>query len=219
MKMGDDLMSRTMRTTRVIGLFAAMAAGAAMIGFGSVKPEAKVGEKAPNFTLVDVEGVEHTLSEYTEKGQTVVLEWFNPDCPFVKKYYRKDTGTMNALASEFKDQGVTWLRINSAREGHSTTGEARLSKAVKQYNLQTPILLDYKGEVGRTYGAKRTPEMYVVDSEGVLRYHGSMCSDKGGTNIGEEIFVRSAIEAVLAGETVATSETKAFGCSIKYARP
>ena len=148
-----------------------------------------------------------------------MLEWFNPDCPFVKKHYREDTGTMNALASEFKDQGVTWLRINSAREGHPTTGKARLEKAIENYNIQTPILLDYTGKVGRTYGAKRTPEMYVIDREGVLRYHGAMCSDKGATNVGDEVYVRSALTAVLAGETVTTPETKAYGCSIKYARP
>lgn len=215
-------MIRTMKAGRMMGLVAAVAAGAAMIGFAARSGDdvkAVVGEQAPDFTLVDHKGVEHTLSDYAEQGQTVVLEWYNPDCPFVKKHYREDTGTMNALASEFKDQGVTWLRVNSAREGHATTGDARLSKAVKQHNLQTPILLDYSGKVGRTYGAKRTPEMYVIDGEGVLRYHGAMCSDKGATNIGEEVYVRSALTAVLAGETVTKAETKAYGCSIKYARP
>ncbi len=211
-------MIKTLKSKRAIGLFAAIAAGAAMIGFTASGPnhKAELGQPAPAFTLVDVDGVEHTLSDYTEKGQTVVLEWFNPDCPFVKKYYREDTGTMNTLASEFKDRGVTWLRINSAREGHSTTGASRLNKAVEQYNLKTPILLDYTGDVGHAYGAKRTPEMYVIDSQGVLRYHGSMCSDKGAADIGDEIYVRSALEAVLAGETVEKSETKPFGCAIKY---
>ena len=73
--------------------------------------------------------------------------------------------------------------------------------------------------MGRTYGAKRTPEMYVIDTDGVLRYHGAICSDKGATNVGEEVYVRSALNAVLAGETVAKTETKAYGCSVKYARP
>ena len=214
-------MSPVMKASRMFGVFAAIAAGAAMIGFsgapGDVK--AKVGDKAPDFTLVDVEGNEHTLSDYTAKGQTVVLEWFNPDCPFVRKHYREDTGTMNALAAEFKGQNVTWLRVNSAKEGHPTTGADRLNRAVKEFNIQTPILLDYSGDVGRTYGAKRTPEMYVIDTDGVLRYHGAICSDKGATNVGEEVYVRSALNAVLAGETVAKTETKAYGCSVKYARP
>ncbi len=211
-------MIRTLKSKRALGLFTAIAASAAMIGFTASAPEAKakIGQPAPGFTLVDVEGVEHTLSDYTEQGQTVVLEWFNPDCPFVKKYYRDDTGTMNTLASEYKDRGVTWLRINSAREGHNTTGEARTNKAIEQYNLETPVLFDYSGDVGHAYGAKRTPEMYVIDSQGVLRYHGSMCSDKGAMAIGDELYVRSALDSVLAGETVETSKTKAFGCSIKY---
>ncbi len=212
-----------LKSRRAIALIAAVASGAAMIGLSIAPPkaEAKIGKPAPKFTLVDVQGVEHTLSDYTEQGQIVVLEWFNPDCPFVKKYYRDDTGTMNALASEFKDKGVTWLRVNSAREGHPTTGQARMARAIEQFKLQTPILLDYSGKVGRTYGAKRTPELYVIDAQGVLRYHGAMCSDKdrGAMNIGDEIYVRSALEAILAGETIATTETKAYGCSIKYARP
>lgn len=189
-----------------------------MLGAGSVeqaKP-VEIGAKAPGFTLTDLNGKEHTLSEYTAKGKTVVLEWFSPDCPFVKKHYREDTGTMLAIEQDMKDQPVVWLRINSARKGHPTTGVEHNKKAAQDWGITTPILLDETGSVGMSYNAKRTPEMYIINKEGVLVYHGAIDNRSDASAPGDVNYVRNALQQVLAGETVTTTETKAYGCGVKY---
>ncbi|MCA9274830.1 MAG: thioredoxin family protein [Phycisphaerales bacterium] len=189
-----------------------------MLGAGSLE-QAKPGEigaKAPDFTLVDTDGKEHTLSEYTKQGKTVVLEWFSPECPFVKKHYREDTGTMLAIQDEMKDQPVVWLRINSGRKGHPSTGVERNKQAAADWGINTAILLDDTGKVGMSYNAKRTPEMYVIDAQGVLRYHGAIDNRNDAAMPGDVNYVRNALQQVLAGETVTTTQTKAYGCGVKY---
>ena len=176
---------------------------------------AKVGEAAPAFTLTDLGGTSHNLSDF--KGKVVVLEWFNPECPFVKKHYREDTQTMNTLAKEFEGQGVVWIRVNSGAEGKQGASLEENTEAAKDWSITGPILRDLTGVVGKQYGAKRTPEMYVIDAEGVLRYHGAIDNDKSAKTIGDVNYVRDALKAVLAGETVTTAETQAYGCSVKYA--
>lgn len=189
-----------------------------MLGAGSLeqaKP-AEIGAKAPDFTLVDTDGKEHTLSEYTKQGKTVVLEWFSPECPFVKKHYREDTGTMLAIQDDMKDQPVVWLRINSGRKGHPSTGVERNKQAAADWGINTAILLDDTGKVGMSYDAKRTPEMYVIDAQGVLRYHGAIDNRNDAAMPGDVNYVRNALQQVLAGETVTTTQTKAYGCGVKY---
>lgn len=189
-----------------------------MLGAGSLE-QAKPGEigaKAPDFTLKDTDGKEHTLSEYTKQGKTVVLEWFSPECPFVKKHYREDTGTMLAIQDEMKDQQVVWLRINSGRKGHPSTGVERNKEAAADWGINTAILLDDTGKVGTSYNAKRTPEMYVIDAQGVLRYHGAIDNRNDAAMPGDVNYVRNALQQVLAGETVTTTQTKAYGCGVKY---
>ena len=190
----------------------------AMMGAGTVDQSgpAEVGAKAPDFTLVDINGKEHTLSDYTEKGHTVVLEWFNPDCPFVKKHYRDDTGTMLGIQRDMKDEKVTWLLVNSGRKGHSTTGVDRNKKAVDAWGITAPVLLDESGKVGMAYNAKRTPEMYIIDAQGMLRYHGAIDDRDDAAAPGKTNYVRNALQQVLAGETVTKSKTKAYGCGVKY---
>jgi peroxiredoxin len=190
----------------------------AMMGAGALQDSkpAEIGAKAPDFTLVDINGKKHTLSDYTAKGHTVVLEWFNPDCPFVKKHYREDTGTMLAIQQDMKDEKVTWLLINSGRADHSTTGVERNSKAVDDWGITAPVLLDESGKVGMAYNAKRTPEMYIIDAQGVLRYHGAIDDRSDAAAPGKTNYVRNALQQVLAGETVTTTQTKAYGCSVKY---
>lgn len=189
-----------------------------MMGAGNLETAKpiEVGAKAPDFTLTDINGEKHTLSDYTKEGKTVVLEWFSPDCPFVKKHYRDDTGTMLAIQNDMKDQPVVWLRINSAREGHPTTGVVHNKAAADNWGITTPILLDGSGQVGNSYNAKRTPEMYIIDDQGVLRYHGAIDNDSKASKPGEVNYVRNALQQVLAGETVTKSTTKAYGCSVKY---
>ena len=196
--------------------------GGAMIGAGHADREIeqakpiKIGQKAPDFTLTDLQGNEHTLSEYTQAGKTVVLEWFSPECPFVKKHYRPDTGTMLKIQEDVKEEPVVWLRINSARKGHPSTGVEANKKAAEQWGITSPILLDESGEVGLSFNAKRTPEMYIIDSSGTLAYHGAIDNRRDAAAPGDVNYVSKALHEVLAGETVTTAETKAYGCSIKY---
>ena len=199
-------------------LFALSAAfTGSMLGAGAIEQApAEIGAKAPDFTLTDIDGKKHTLSDYTAEGKTVVLEWFSPECPFVKKHYREDTGTMLAIENEMKDEPVVWLRINSARKGHPSTGVDRNKEAAKDWNIKTPILLDESGKVGQSYNAKRTPEMYIIDTQGVLRYHGAIDNRNDAAMPGDVNYVRNALQQVLAGETVTTTTTKAYGCGVKY---
>lgn len=210
--------TRSKLRTVVVGAIAAVGFGVAMLGVGNLEsaPKATVGQPAPDFTLTDLDGVEHSLSDYTSKGQTVVLEWFSPSCPFVKKHYRDDTMTMNTMQSDFKDESVVWLRINSAKANHPSAA-AKLNKSTaEKWSITTPILMDPEGSVGRTYKAKRTPEMYIINADGVLVYHGAI-DDRGDIQAPGEInYVRNGLNELIAGDSITTSTTKAYGCSIKY---
>lgn len=210
----------TMRLTKSRAIFFAISAavtGSMMAAGPSQQSQPiEIGAKAPDFTLTDTSGKEHTLSQYTAKGQTVVLEWFSPDCPFVKKHYRADTGTMLAIQQEMKDEPVVWLRINSARAGHPSTGVERNAQTAKAWGIQTPILLDESGQVGMSYNAKRTPEMYIINKDGVLAYHGAIDNLSDASSPGDVNYVRNALQQVMAGETVTNSQNKPYGCGIKY---
>ncbi len=175
------------------------------------------GEKAPMFTLKDTEGKEHSLKDVLAKDSTkaVVIEWFNPDCPFVKKHHDNAT-TMTDLAKNHKNDGVVWMAINSGAEGKQGAGIDRNKKAIEQYSINYPVLMDMDGKVGKAYGAKRTPEMYVIAKDGTIVYHGAIDSDRSPRNMGEINYVADALKAHLAGETVATQRTQAYGCSVKY---
>ncbi len=217
----------TLKTRWGVGL-AILASGLAMAGavtgmmttteaMGQAKDEvAQIGDPAPDFTLVDLEGTEHTLSQYTAEGSIVVLEWFNPTCPFVRKHYREDTKTMVKMQAEFADQGVVWLRINSGHEGHVTAGLELNTKTADAWGITTPILRDLEGTAGRAYGAKRTPAMYVIDASGVLVYRGAIDNRVDSIAPGDVNFVHAALKSTLAGEPVAKTSTKAYGCSVKY---
>ena len=161
---------------------------------------AELGQAAPNFTLLDVKGKTHTLSEYTADGKIVVLEWFNPDCPFVKKHYdNSDQQTMNTLAREFKGDDVVWLAINSGAAGLQGAGLERNRRAVDEWNIQYPVLLDMGGAVGKAYGATTTPHMFVIDADGVLVYNGAIDNNRGGRagDIGDVNFVQAALTDVI----------------------
>lgn len=175
------------------------------------------GEKAPMFTLKDTEGKEHNLKDLLAKDSTkaVVIEWFNPDCPFVVKHHENNT-TMKDLAKKYADQGVVWMAINSGAEGLQGAGIERNKKAIEGWKIGYPVLMDMSGDVGRQYGAKRTPEMYVIAKDGTIVYHGAIDSDRSARNLGEINYVDEALKAHLAGETVATQRTQAYGCTVKY---
>ncbi|MFN7728710.1 MAG: thioredoxin family protein [Bdellovibrio sp.] len=178
---------------------------------------AEIGKAAPGFKLTGADGKEHSLSQY--KGKTVVLEWFNNECPYVKKHY--DVGNMQKLQTEAAAKGTVWLTINSSapgKQGHLTTdAAAKLRTERKMAN--TSLLLDPKGTVGSLYGAKTTPHMYVIDPKGVLAYAGAIDSDSSAdpkTIAGANNYVSEALAAVAEGKAVKTTTTKPYGCSVKY---
>jgi len=175
---------------------------------------AKIGEAAPDFTLKDVDGKEHHLAELTKAGKIVVLEWFNPDCPVSKAYHSGDM-TMKKVSGEFAGKDVVWLAVNSGAAGHEGAGLERNQKAVKEYQIAYPLLLDESGAVGRLYGAKTTPHMFVIGKDGKLDYAGAI-DDSSGRGPGKTNYVREAVNALLAGKDIAVKESKSFGCSVKY---
>jgi peroxiredoxin len=176
-----------------------------------------VGSVAPDFSLNDAKGKTHSLSQY--KGKYIVLEWFNPECPFVKKHY--GGGHMQNLQKEFTDKGVAWLTIDSNAPG--TEGSLSPEQAEKVTNAwkmhETALLLDPDGKVGRAYGAKNTPNMVVINPEGKIIYQGAI--DSKATPNPADIpsstnYVKVALEESLAGKPVSNPKTKPYGCSVKY---
>jgi peroxiredoxin len=197
------------------GMSAPTAAKESMKPAEPATPSIKVGEKAPDFTLTDTDGKKHTLSDYAKAGKIVVLEWFNPDCPFIKKHHTKAT-TMNDLAAEQQKKDVVWLAINSGAPGKQGAGLERNKAAKTEYKMNYPILLDEAGTVGRMYGAKTTPHMFVIAKDGTLIYKGAIDDDKSPDKVGATLYVRTAVNSYAAGEKVEPSETTSYGCSVKY---
>lgn len=183
----------------------------------SANDKATVGETAPEFTLVDSNGNEHSLSDF--RGQFVVLEWLNHDCPFVRKFY--NVGKMQELQEYYTGKGVVWLSIISSREGeqgHMTPAQINQANADKNV-FATAVLIDEPGTVGRMYDARTTPHMFVINPDGVLLYDGAI-DNKPTANPadieGAENYVVAALNAAMNGEPVAVSTTRPYGCSVKY---
>ncbi len=180
---------------------------------------ATVGLVAPDFTLIDQNGTQHSLSDF--EGSPVVLEWFNHGCPFVKKFYSQ--GDMPAMQARFTDQEVVWLSICSSAEGQQgyfMPEEA--TNVVEQHDMSsTALLRDADGSVGRLYGAKTTPHMFVIDATGVLVYDGAIDSvnSTDPADIADATnHVAETLDALLAGETIEPRKTQSYGCSVKYAK-
>ncbi len=180
-------------------------------------PGAKVGTVAPAFTIDATTGKHVSLADY--KGQLVVLEWTNHDCPYVRKHY--DSGNMQALQKDATGQGVVWLTLISSSpgtQGFVTAGQADELTTTRKAS-PTAVLLDPTGAVGKMYGATNTPHMYVVDKAGLLVYAGAI-DDRPTTRRsdvqGAQNYVREALQAVSAGQPVKTPVTRAYGCTVKY---
>ena len=177
----------------------------------------KIGAPAPAFTATDVNGKSHSLADY--KGKTVVLEWNNPECPFVQKHY--GSGNMQALQKSASQNGVVWLTINSSADGTQGNMKPQVAKQwlAAQKAAPAAYLLDEKGTVGRLYEAKTTPHMYVIDPKGTLVYMGAI-DDKPTANPDDiktaKNYVTAALTSVKAGQPVADTATKPYGCSVKY---
>lgn len=175
-----------------------------------------IGDAAPDFTLTDLDGKPFQLA--SQRGKVVVLEWFNPDCPYVKHAHKE--GTLSDGAGRWQQKGVVWLAINSGAPGKQGTGKERNLAARTEYNLGHPIALDEDGKVGKLYGATRTPELFVINAEGKLVYHGAAYQmPDGGEALTPETprWLDAALDAVLAGKPVVEAQTKPVGCSVKYA--
>ncbi len=191
-----------------LGLLASEASAAAV-----------VGEKAPAFSATDTNGKARSLDEF--KGKLVVLEWWNPECPFVGKHY--GSGNMQKLQKEWTAKGVVWLTIDSSAQGHQGYVDATQANAMmkEKGGAPTAVLLDHDGTLGRAYGAKTTPHMFVIDRDGKLAYAGGI-DDKPSTDRADvpaaTNFVEAALGELTAGKPVTTKSSQPYGCSVKYAQ-
>lgn len=179
--------------------------------------EAVPGKPAPTFEVKDAQGKTHTLAD--SKGKWLVLEWFNKDCPYVKKHY--ESGNMQSLQKAYTEKGVTWLTVISSakgKQGHlDPAGAVRVFKENK--SATHAVLLDESGTMGRAYGAKTTPHMYVIDPKGNVVYAGGI-DDNDSANpkvIPKSTnYVKAALDAAMADKKVEVSSARPYGCSVKY---
>ncbi|MBP7831233.1 MAG: thioredoxin family protein [Kiritimatiellae bacterium] len=187
--------------------------GLALIVWAEIGPDTS----APDFSLADVTGATHALSSF--RGKYVVLEWFNYDCPFVKKHY--GGGHMQALQKKYTDEGVAWLAICSSapgKQGHYAA-EQMAAMALERKGAATAVLLDPDGKVGRLYGAKTTPHIFIIDPDGKLIYQGaidSVPSTDPADIPGAVNYVQVTLDAARAGQPVEKKVTAPYGCSVKY---
>lgn len=179
--------------------------------------DAKLNELAPNFKLVDSNNKEHSLSDF--KGKVVVLEWINFDCPFVQKHY--NSKNMQSLQLKYTKQDIIWLTVCSSNKGkQGNFNNDEINKRIKNHNAKmTAYLVDADGKVGKMYGAKTTPHMYIINKDGKLVYAGGI-DDKASTDL-EDIkgainYVSLALDELLAGKNVSMQSSKPYGCSVKY---
>lgn len=193
-----------------------MGAGAAASTAAATAPAVAVGEQAPDFHLADLDGNDHYLSSYLATGNIVVLEWYSPMCPWVVKHYENGHNTMNDLVNKYEGEDVVWLRVNSAADTHKY-GDPQINRdKIEKWNITTPMLMDAEGTVGKMYQATNTPHMYVIGSDGLVAYAGAIDNDVSTDAVGDVNYVEQAVDALLAGETITTSETQPYGCSIKF---
>ena len=178
---------------------------------------AVVGKPAPDFTGTDTNGKTHKLSDF--KGKTVVLEWTNPECPYVVKHY--GSGNMQKLQAEATKDGVIWLSVASSADGKegNMTGEQANAYMTEQKSAPTARILDASGTIGHLYGAKTTPHMFVIDKAGTLVYAGAIDDNDNfspDTIKGAKNYVAAALQNLKDGKAVETSSTKPYGCGVKY---
>ena len=178
---------------------------------------ATVGQPAPDFTLKDTNGKAVSLNDY--KGKTVVLEWNNPECPFVKKHY--ESSNMQGLQSKYTKDGVVWLAVSSTEPQHQDYKKPEVMNALLKASNAAPsaYLMDESGATGKVYGARTTPHMYIINGEGTLVYAGGI-DDKRSANISDiktaKNYVAAALDELKAGKSVSVSTSTPYGCSVKY---
>jgi peroxiredoxin len=196
---------------------AALVAACCAFAIDAVDATVGAGQPAPQFRATDIAGKPVALADF--KGKYVVLEWNNPNCPFVMKHY--DSGNMQSLQKRFGADNVVWIAVNSTSDSHSDYMPP--DKLAAWFRLQNAapaaVVMDTRGEIGRAYGAKVTPHMFVVDPKGTVVYAGAI-DDKRSANPADvktaNNYVVAALTAAGAGKPIATRSSSAYGCTIKY---
>lgn len=195
-------------------IYAALAAVALVTAYGFRTADVEVGAKAPAFALPSTSGKSVGLSSF--KGKYVVLEWTNRGCPYVRRHY--GSGNMQALQGWAKQKGVVWLSIVSSapgNQGYVTAEEG--AQLVKEQNINSAhYLLDPEGKVGRAYGAKTSPHMFVIDPQGKVIYNGAIDDQPMGDPKTAKNYVRAALQEAMAGKAVSVSTSQPYGCGVKY---
>ncbi|MCD8482807.1 MAG: redoxin domain-containing protein [Verrucomicrobia bacterium] len=178
--------------------------------------QVNVGDTAPDFTLTDLQGVEHSLSDF--RGKTVVLEFANPNCPFVVKFYR--VGAMQRFQKEAAEKGVVWLVVNPTVYSHQDYLNHEQSVAwVEEHNVKVPWMINRNSSVARLYGAARTPEMFIINGEGTIVYMGAIDSISSANSADIERatnYVMQALGELKAGQPISNPRTRPYGCTIKF---
>lgn len=187
-----------------------------LLALRSAHAAASVGQPAPDFTLSDTAGKPVKLSQF--KGKPVVLEWNNPGCPFVRKHY---LGNMQALQKDFTQRGVVWLAINSTEDASGDyLSPPQLARWMQDKGASpSATLMDEDGQVGKAYGARVTPHMYIVNAQGLLAYAGAIDSIPSARAADIEKasnYVRQGLGELLGGKAVSTTTSQPYGCSVKY---
>jgi len=190
---------------------------AAALAFAVSAHAAAPGAIAPDFTVNDTAGKPVKLSDY--RGKHVVLEWTNPECPFVRKHY--DSANMQGLQKQYGTKDVVWLSVNSTNRNHSEfkTGAQMAAWMQEQGGVPKAVLIDDTSATGKAYSARTTPQMFVIDPAGKIVYAGAI-DDKRSANPADvktaKNFVRAALDEALAGKPVSVASTSPYGCSVKY---
>ena len=190
----------------------------ATVGAGPATAAAVVGQPAPPFTLTDSHGKTRSLAEF--QGKLVVLEWWNFECPFVGKHY--GSGNMQKLQKEWTGKGVVWLTVSSSAPGKQGYVDGAKADALmkEKGGASTAVLLDHDGKVGRAYGAKTTPHLFVIDARGRLAYAGGI-DDRPSTDQADiapaKNYVEAALSELVAGRPVTIATSQPYGCGVKYA--
>ena len=187
----------------------------AFLSLMSIGLAVDVGEPAPAFSLSTADNVTHALEQY--KGKIVVLEWFNPGCPFVK-YVHKE-GLMKKSADQTTGKtDVVWLAINSSAPGKQGANVKENQQAADKWSISYPILFDADGAIGKAYGAKTTPQIFVIDKEGNVAYKGAYDNAPRGKKTSEPYrnHVEQSVSEMASGTPVSVAQTAPYGCSVKY---
>jgi peroxiredoxin len=206
-----------MRITMLLAFVVLAAAGSASRADSSGATSPVIGKPAPDFTLTDLDGKEVKLAAF--KGKVVVLEWFNPGCPFVKASHT--VGSLVDTAKRRMKDGVVWLGVNSGAAGKQGADIKMNAQAVKTWSIVNPILRDGTGRVGKAYGATNTPNMFVIDKTGTVVYAGAIDNSRDGEGkspAGGKLvnYVDAALDDLAAGRPVQTAVTRPYGCTVKY---